>query len=111
MATAKKETSNAMTMLQNAKSVSERAEAFYGGIKRDINDEVIVSLEKKIEKLKEKEFELADFSLETDVNRGQRRMTQEDCTNRFRELVDVKYKISILELELKMKSAIVKELF
>lgn len=111
MATKKEGNSLAMTMLQNSKSVSERAEAFYGGIKRDINDEVIVSLEKKIEKLKEKEFELADFSLETDMNRGQRRMTQEDCTSRFRELVDVKYKISILELELKMKSAIVKELF
>jgi hypothetical protein len=113
MATTKASTSTnkALEMLKKSKSVSERAEAFIGGIQRDIRDEKITTLERKIEKLKEKEFELSDFALETDANRGMRRMTQDDCKNRFSELMETKYEIKMLELELKLKTEIYSELF
>jgi hypothetical protein len=114
MATTKNATSTstkALEMLKKSQSVSERAEAFISGIQRDIKDERITVLERKIEKLKEKEFELSDFALETDANRGTRRMTQDDCKNRFAELMDTKYEIKMLELELKLKIEIYNELF
>jgi D-Tyr-tRNAtyr deacylase len=103
--------SKALNMLETSKTLSERASQYYTAIARDIKDSTITVLEKKIEKLKNKVFDLSDFTLEADANAGQRRMSQEDCQSQLQQLLDTQYAIKVLELELKLKTDIYKELF
>lgn len=94
----------AIDLLKSNKSVSERAESYYTSIKRDIQRDVVDELTKRKEKIEDDLFELKDFSLETDVNKGNVRMTKEDCKSRFMRIIDLEFELTLIEQELKIKS-------
>lgn len=94
----------ALELLKTNQTVKERAEKFAASIKRDIQNEVIDSLIKKQEKMVDQLFELQNFTLGTDLNHGIKQMTQEECKERFKKIIDLEYSLVALGLEIKVKT-------
>jgi hypothetical protein len=103
MATKESKESKALELLKTNKSVSERAENYIISVKRNLQRDVIDSLVQKKESMEDELFELTNFSLETDVNRGFQAMTKESVEARFKKVIDLEYRLKLVELELKTK--------
>jgi hypothetical protein len=93
----------ALELLKTNKSVSERAENYIVSVKRNIQRDVIDALIQKKESMEDELFELTNFQLETDANRGFQAMTKETVEARFKKVIDLEYKLKLVELELKTK--------
>ena len=94
----------ALTLLETNKTVKERAGKYVERIKKSISLEVIDTLKEKIEKIDDQIFDLENFSLETNLNKGLKQLTKEDCENRFKEIINLEYKKKLLSLELEAKT-------
>lgn len=107
MATSKKAAastaSKALDLLKSNKTVSERAENYVTSVKRNIQRDVIDSLTAKKEAMEDELFELTNFNLETDMNRGHQQMTKESVEQRFKKIIDIEYKLKLVSLELTAK--------
>ena len=101
----------ALQMLKNGKSTKERAERYVKTSKEDIFEEVLKPLEREILAIDDKLFELEDFDIETNLNQGKVRMDSNQVKARFKEMINLKYKKQMLELELKVKTSCYEELF
>lgn len=102
---AKKEISmKAFDLLKSNKTVAERAENYITAVKRNIQRDVIDALTSKKEKIEDDLFELTNFNLETDVNRGYQAMTKDSVEARFKKIIDLEYELKLVELELKAKT-------
>lgn len=101
----------ALTLLEKNKSVKERSESYVKSIKRSIFRNEIEKIQDKIDKLNEKNFDLENFSLDTNLNAGLKQMTKEDCEARFVELINNRFEIEMLTLELESKTKIFTEYF
>lgn len=95
--------SKALELLKSNKSVAERAEQYTTSVKRNIQRDVIDTLTATKESIEDELFELTNFNLETDVNRGYQAMTKEAVESRFKKIIDLEYKLKLTELELKTK--------
>jgi hypothetical protein len=94
----------ALELLKTNKSVSERAENYITATKRNIQRDVIDTLVAKKESYDDELFELTNFNLETDVNRGFQQMTKEQVESRFRKIIDLEYRLTLVNMELKVKT-------
>lgn len=93
----------ALEIMKTSQSVNERAEEFAKSIKRNIQVGVLDVIVAKIEALKDKEFELKNFTLSTDMNAGVAQMSRQECENRFKELINISFEKRMLEVELTEK--------
>jgi hypothetical protein len=99
----KVKTNKALDLLKSNKTVSERAENYVTSVKRNIQRDVIDSLTAKKEGMEDELFELTNFNLETDVNKGYQQMTKESVEARFKKIIDLEYKLKLITLELTAK--------
>jgi hypothetical protein len=93
----------ALELLKSNKTVAERAENYATAVKRNIQRDVIDILTAKKEAIEDELFELTNFNLETDVNKGFQSMTKESVETRFKKIIDLEYKLKLVDLELKTK--------
>lgn len=93
----------ALDLLKSNKTVSERAENYIVSVKRNIQRDVIDAITAKKEAMEDELFELTNFNLETDVNRGYQQMTKEAVEQRFKKIIDLEYKLKLIALELTAK--------
>lgn len=100
-----KKSMKALELLKSNKTVAERAENYATSVKRNIQRDVIDSLISKKEGIEDELFELTNFTLDTNINSGLKQMTKEDVETRFKKIIDLEYKLTLLELELKTKQA------
>ncbi len=101
----------ALALLKKSKSTTERASKYASRIAQSLRVDKIIPLEEEIEKIDDKIFDLQDFSLETDLNAGMKKLTKEDCEKRFGEIIDLQVKKTVLELKLKATQEAYDELF
>ena len=101
----------AYTMLSKVKSVKERAEVYIPSIMKSLDYQMIHPLENKRDTLSAQIFDLESMGLATDLNKGLRALTKEDCEARFAAIIQKKYELKILNLELEAKQAAFNELF
>ena len=101
----------AFNLLDGAKSVSARASQYASRIKKSIELKIINALEEEIGALNDKIFDLEDFSLETDKNRGVEKITKEAAEQRFTDIINIKFEIDMKKAELKSKKKSFNELF
>ena len=101
----KKKTMTALELLKTNKSVAERAENYVISAKRNIQKDVIDTLNSKKEGIEDELFELTNFNLETNINRGVNEMTRAEVETRFKKIIDLEYKLVLLEMEIKTKLA------
>ena len=99
----KNKSTKALELLKTNKTVSERAEKYVASVKRNIQRDVIDALVSKVEKMEDELFELTNFNLETDVNRGYQEMTKEAVEARFKKIIDLEYQVKLTNLELTAK--------
>lgn len=97
--------SKAKDLLKKNTSVEVRAEEFVVSLKRDLLRDIVEPLEVKIEKINDKIFDLKDFSVITDFNKGRAAITREGAKARFTEIIELEYEKTLLERELKIKKA------
>ncbi len=93
----------ALDLLKANVSIEKRAEKFAVSIKRNIQRD-LDQLTAKKENIEDQLFELTNFSLSTDLNKGLRQMTKEDCEERFRKAIQLEYELKLLEVEIKIKT-------
>ena len=93
----------ALDMLKSNKTVTDRAENYFTSVKRNIQRDIIDSLTAKKEGMEDELFELTNFNLETDMNRGVQQMTKELVESRFKKIIDLEYKLKLINLELSAK--------
>jgi hypothetical protein len=93
----------ALDLLKSNKTVAERAENYATAVKRNIQRDVIDTLTAKKESIEDELFELTNFNLETDANRGFQAMTKEAVEIRFKKIIDLEYKLKLVVLELNTK--------
>lgn len=93
----------ALELLKTNNGVAERAENYVSSVKRNIQRDVIDALTTKKEKIDDELFELKNFSLETDANKGVIEMKREDVEKRFRKIIDLEYELKLVSLELTAK--------
>lgn len=93
----------ALDLLKSNKSVAERAENYAASVKRNIQRDVIDVLVAKKEAIEDQLFELTNFNLETDVNRGYQAMTKDSVEKRFTKIIDLEYELKLVSLELTAK--------
>ena len=103
--------SKAHTLLASTKSVADRAATYAERIKKSLSIYIIDNLQERIEKIDDKIFDLENFALETNLNKGMVQLTKEDCEKRFANIIDLKFEQSLLQAELKAKKAAFDELF
>ena len=102
---------NALEMLRTSKTVAERADSFAKSIKRNIQRNILDPLVVKQEEIESEIFELSNFTLDTNHNRGLAAMTQKDCEDRFARLIQIRFDLDLTKLELKSKQAAFDEYF
>jgi hypothetical protein len=100
---AKGKSVKALDLLKSNKTVSERAENYIVSVKRNIQRDVIDALTAKKEAMEDELFELTNFNLETDINKGYQQMTKESVEQRFKKVIDIEYKLKLVSLELNAK--------
>lgn len=93
----------ALDLLKSNKSVESRAESYAASVKRNIQRDVIDVLVAKKEAIEDQLFELTNFNLETDVNRGYQAMTKDAVEKRFTKIIDLEYELKLVGLELTAK--------
>lgn len=103
--------SKAQQLLSSVKPVNERAEKYAERIKKSLSIKIIDGLQERIEKLDDKIFDLENFSLETDLNKGMKQLTKEDCEKRFEQIIELKFEKFLLDRELLVKKSAFDELF
>ena len=101
----------AFALLLSNKSVAERATKYVDRIKKSLELKIINTLEEEIETMEDQVFDLENFNLDTNLNKGQKEMTKEDCESRFESIINLRYKIDLKKAELKSKKAAFNALF
>lgn len=101
----------ALELLKNSKTVAERAESFVKTAKRTVEREVIDTIQDRVEKLQQRLFDLKDFTLDTNLNKGMVRMTSEECSTRFKDIIQTEFELALAQQEAKIKQASFDDLF
>lgn len=101
----------ALDLLKSNKTVAERAENYATAVKRNIQRDVIDTLTSKKEKIEDDLFELANFNLETDINRGYETMTKDSVEARFKKIIDLEYELKLVDIELATKTEVFNKYF
>lgn len=102
---------NALELLKTNKSVNIKADKYAPRIKESLRIKTILPLKEEIEAIEDQIFDLEDFSLDTDLNKGQKKLTKGECEDRFNQIIHLKYNKAILELEYKIKKESFDSLF
>lgn len=95
----------ALNLMKANKSVDERSDAYVVSIERDLRKEMIDTLIERQEKIDDQMFELTNFTLDTDANKGLAQMSKEDCKTRFKKIINLEYEATLIAAELKIKQA------
>lgn len=93
----------ALGLMQSNRSVKDRAESYTTSIARNLEKEILDPLIDEKAKIEQKLFDLKDFTLDTNLNAGQARMTIEQCQARFKEIIELEYRLVLLNMELEVK--------
>ena len=96
----------ALKLLKKNRTTEERAEKYTERIKSSLTIKIINNLEERIEKIADNIYDLENFNLSTDLNKGGNQLTKEECEDRFIKIIDLNYTKKLLELELKVKKEI-----
>lgn len=103
--------SRAHELLATVKSIGERAATYAERIKKSLQLSMILPLEEEIEGIDDEIFDLESFTLETDLNKGMKQLTKEDCEERFSKIIELRYKKKLKVLELEVKREAFEDLF
>lgn len=101
----------ALSMMEKNKSVKERAQSYFESIRRNIQRDIIDKLIAKREEIEDNMFELSNFTLDTNLNAGQSRMTKDDCEKRFKDIINKEFELKMVNLEIETKQASFNRLF
>ena len=93
----------ALALMRKNRSVEQRADQYSTSISRNIKRDVIDKLTEQIESIDDQIFELENFTLDTDHNKGINMMSRDDAETRFKKIIDLEFKREMLSLELKVK--------
>ena len=88
-------------LLNKSKSVIERASKYSKRIAKSLEIKMIDSLKENIEKMDDQIFDLENFSLKTDINKGRETLTKEDIEERFEKIIKLHYERDLTTAKLK----------
>ena len=101
----------ALNLLQRSKRTAEKAESYISRIARDMKRSKIEDLEDQISKIKDKIFDLENFNLSTNVNKGEVAATREQVLSNFNQIFELQMEMKIMEEQLALNEEIYKDYF
>jgi hypothetical protein len=93
----------ALSLLKENKSTKDRAVNYATSVKRNIQRDMIDVLISSKESIEDQLFELTDFTLDTDLNRGLAKITRNEVQDRFTKIINLEYELKFVDLELTAK--------
>lgn len=103
--------SKALDLLKSNKTLEQRANEVIDRIKKDAEDNFVDIVQRKVDNLKDQIADLSNFSLATDLNKGQMGVTIEESKKRFVTIMELEYQLQLAQKELEVKSAIFNRYF
>jgi D-Tyr-tRNAtyr deacylase len=103
--------SKALNLLQSNKTLAQRASEVIERIKKDTELTYVDTLQRKRDNLSDQIADLSNFSLETNLNRGQMALSIEESKARFTTIMELEYELKLTEQELKVKTGIFNDYF
>lgn len=88
-------------LLNKSKSVIERASKYSKRVAKSLEIKMIDSLKENIEKYDDQIFDLENFSLKTDINKGREALTKEEIEERFEKIINLHYERDLTVAKLK----------
>lgn len=101
----------AVDIMKKTVSVNEKAEKYGKRIKRNLKVAILDKMNIEKEQIEDKIESLQEFSLDTDLNKGQRVITAEECEKRFAEIILLRRNLRLLEIDIRETSKIYNEYF
>lgn len=101
----------AEALLKTNKSTADRAANYATSVKRNIQRTILDDLVAQKESIDDQLFELTDFTLDTDLNKGLAKVTRYEVGERFTKIINLKYELKLLTLELDAKQEAFNEYF
>jgi len=101
----------AAELLKNLPNIEQRAEKFAETVKRNLQKGLIDTLITKKETLEDTIDSKLDFSLHTDLNKGMLPVSREAAEVRFKEVINLRYELELVNMELTIKQDIFAEYF
>ena len=96
----------ALDLLLKSSNVEELAAQYADSAKRSVEEDIIRPCEKKVKDIKDELFYLKQIHVESDRNRGIDALTIHQCKERFKDIVNKEYSLSLAKLELEEKKKI-----
>lgn len=103
--------SKALNLMKSKQTLEEKASEFITSVEREVQKEYIEHLESKIEGIEDKISDAKQFSLTTNINRGQTATTRAECKDKFLEILKLEYELKLTKIELKAKQEIFNDYF
>ena len=101
----------ALNLLQRSKRTSEKAESYISRIARDMKRSKIEDIEDAISKIRDRIFDLENFNLSTNVNKGEVAATREQVLSNFDQIFELQMEMKIMEEHLNLNKEIYAEYF
>lgn len=98
-------------LLAKNTSNKELVNQYADSLECDVQFETLEPLYAKERKFKSEKFELEQFRLETDMNRGITAMTYEQCKTNVRRLIQIEFELSLIRKEIEYKQIAYNKLF
>ena len=103
--------SKALDLMKSKQTLEDKANEFIVSVERDVQKQFIEELEHKIEDIEDKISDAKQFSLTTNINKGQTATTRSECKEKFLEILSLTYELRLAKAELKVKKQIFDEYF
>jgi hypothetical protein len=103
--------SKALNLLKSSKTLEQRANEVIERIKKDTELSYIDFLQRKLDNIKDQIADLSNFSLETNINKGQMALSIEESKKRFLTILELEYQYRLTEKELEVKTVIFNDYF
>ena len=101
----------ALQLMKQAPTTEERASKYVETIQRNLLKNYIDPVVDRKDNLEDKIASLLDFSLDTDLNKGVLPITREAAEDRLNKVLQLRYELKFVELELETKFKIFNEFF
>lgn len=103
--------SKALGLLKSVKTLEQRANEVIDRIKKDAEMSFVDIVQRKVDNLKDQIADLSNFSLQTDLNKGQMGVSIEESKKRFVTIMELEYQLELAEKELEVKRKIFNNYF
>ena len=103
--------SKALNLMKSKQTLQEKAKEFLPSVRREVRKQFLEELKGKIENIEDKISDAKEFSLTTNLNKGQTGSTRAECKDKFIDILSLEYDLKLAKAELAAKKELFEDYF